>query len=504
VRPLSPLNQLRLEPGRNCWRVEHADRAALIVDACDYYRLARQAMLRARSQIFLIGWDVDTRIALVDEAEAGEAPNCLGALITWLVKRRPELRVYILAWDEGMLKAPGRGTTMVRLLSWQANRRISFKFDSSHPLSASHHQKILVIDDNIGFCGGIDITADRWDTRDHKDEDPGRRRPFTGRRYEPWHDTIMAVDAAAARALGDLARKRWKIATGKQCPEPEAKGHDVWPEELKPVFCDVDIAIARTRGKTGDLREVREIEALFLDLVACAERHVYFETQYFASRVVAEAIARRLEEPDGPEFVIVNPRKASGWLDEEVMSPARYQLVKALEARDKYGRFRVYTPVNEAGSDIYVHAKVMAADGQFLRIGSANLNNRSMGLDSECDLLVDGRSGERHRKTIASLQADLIAEHLGVESRQFAEIFAATGSLIAAIDKLRGEGRTLIPFEPEAPNAVEMAIADSELLDPEAPGELFEPSARPGLLSRLGGWRRRRARARLAEKGGGG
>ena len=477
-----------LEPGRNCWRVARADRAALIVDACDYYRLAREAMLSARSQILLIGWDVDTRIALVDKEEAGEAPRHLGAFVSWLVKRNPRLRVHILAWDGAMLKVPGRGTTLVRLFAWSRSKRLSFRFDSSPPLQASHHQKILVVDDTVGFCGGIDITADRWDTRRHKDRDPGRRRPFTRRRYDPWHDATMAVDGGTARALGDLARERWKVALGESLPAPEARG-DIWPEELEPTFREVDVAIARTRGKEGEAGDVREIERLFLDLIACASRFVYVETQYFASRVVAEAIAARLEEDDGPEFVIINPKTAAGWLDQSVMDPARYELVKALEERDPYGRFRIYTPVTEGGADIYVHAKVMIVDDHFLRVGSANLNNRSMGLDSECDLLVDGRERDEDRKTIAGLRFDLLAEHLGVEPAEVAAACEETGSLIATIERLRGGGRTLVPFDPPVPSNVARKVADSEWLDPEASGE-FEPRARPGLLSRLRGWRR--------------
>jgi phospholipase D1/2 len=481
----------RLDPGRNCWRIARADRAALIVDACDYYRLAREAMLKARSQILLIGWDVDTRIALVEKEEAGEAPNHLGAFVSWLVKHRPTLCVHILAWDGAMLKVPGRGTTLLRLAAWSRKKRLDFKFDSSPPLSASHHQKILVVDDKVAFCGGIDIAADRWDTRHHKDRDPGRRRPFTRRRYDPWHDATMAVDGDTARALGDLARQRWETAIGPKLPPPE-EGGEVWPEELQPTFRGVDVAIARTRGREADVREVREIEALFLDLIACARRCVYVETQYFASRVVAEAIAARLEEDDGPEFVIVNPRTGAGWLDQSVMDPARYELVKALAKRDPFDRFRIYTPVTAGGADIYVHAKVMIVDDLFLRVGSANLNNRSMGLDSECDLLIDGRSRDDVRKTIAALRADLLAEHLGVEPAVLAASCDEGGSLIAAIERLRGPGRTLVPFDPPVPTDLARKVADSEMLDPEAAGE-FEPVARPGLLSRLRDWRRRSA-----------
>jgi phosphatidylserine/phosphatidylglycerophosphate/cardiolipin synthase-like enzyme len=474
-----------LQPGRNCWRVERAKRASLIVDAEDYYRRALRAMLEARSQIMLIGWDVDTRVRLADERPPEGAPTALGPLLSWLSKRRPDLDIYILVWDHAALSIPGRGTTMLRLARWAFKKRIHLKFDHSHPLAASHHQKILVVDDAIAFCGGIDITADRWDTREHKDEEPGRRRPFTRRVYEPWHDAIMALDGEAAEAIGDLARVRWKVATGRDLFVPAERGK-VWPEDLRPAFRDVQVGIARTRGEEGNLKEIREIEALFIDLIRCAKSFVYVETQYFASRVIAEAIAERLEEPDCPEFVIVNPKTAYGWLDETVMSPARYELMKALQKKDRHDRFRIYYPVTDGGAEIYVHAKIMIVDDLYLRVGSANMNNRSMGLDSECDLLIDGVSSRETQRAIARVRTDLLAEHLCKEPDEVDQCFRETGSLIGCIEALRSEGRTLLRFEPEEPNKLKKEMAKSELLDPEGPDELFEPRARPGLLSGFG------------------
>jgi phospholipase D1/2 len=478
-----------LEPGRNCWRIERAERAALIVDAADYYRLAMDAMLEAKSQIMLIGWDVDTRIRLVDGDPPSGAPPHLGAFLTWLANRTPGLHIYILAWDQGVISVPGRGTTLFRMLRWGADPQISVKWDHQHPLDGSHHQKILVIDDKVAFCGGIDMTGSRWDTRAHCDEHSGRRRPFTGRAYDPWHDATMAVDGETASALGDLARIRWHCATGHTLPVPQRAGHDCWPDALEPHFRDIEIAIARTRGKEGALDEIREIEALFADLIARANRFVYVETQYFASRVIAEAIAKRLDERDGPEFVIVNPRHAYGWLDETVMSPARHQLVKALQQRDGRGRFRIFAPVTEQGADIYVHAKIMIVDDCILRVGSANMNNRSMGLDSECDLMIDASDDPAARATIAELRSDLLAEHLGCTVAEVQACFEQAGSLIGCIERLRGEGRTLEPLPLGDPNDLEKALADSEIFDPEAGDQLFEARARPGLLSKL----RRRA-----------
>ena len=482
-----------LEPGRNCWRIARAERAAVIVDAADYFRLARQAMLRAKSQILLIGWDFDTRICLDYDADDG-APAELGEFLTWLPKHRPGVQVHILKWNVGALYLLGRGTTILRLLRWASNKQIHFKLDGAHPTGASHHQKIVVIDDALAFCGGIDMTADRWDSREHRDRDERRRRPTTGRRYGPWHDATMAVDGAAAAALGELARNRWKAAGGEPLQQP-AGGSDPWPE-LEPQFREVDVGIARTCGSYDGSKPVREIEALFVDMIRGAKRFVYAENQYFASRVIAEAIMRRLAEPDGPEFVIVNPKSGNGWLDDGVMSPARAQLLERIHACDPHGRFRIFTPVTEGGDDIYVHSKIMVVDDRRLRVGSANFNNRSMGLDSECDLLIDcdEPSNCAAADAVKAVRADLLAEHLGVSSDTIEAKLAETGSLVRAVEAFSGgRGRGLVPFVAEKPSAAERALAESEALDPESSGEAFEPVARPGLLSRM--WPGKRFRA---------
>ena len=480
---------MKLDPGRNCWRIERAGRAALIVDAADYFHHARKAMLAAEQQILLIGWDFDTRIILDDADD--EAPATLGSFISWMAEHRPQVSVQILRWDWGATKLLARGTTVFRLLNWARTRQIKFKLDGAHPTGASHHQKIVVIDDKLAFCGGIDMTATRWDTREHRDRDKRRKRPTTGRQYKPWHDATMAVDGAAARALGHLARERWTTAGGEPLPVPDVAG-DPWPAALEPQFRDVEIAIARTRGEHKQLPEIREIEALFVDMIARTRRFFYAENQFFASRIIAEAIAKRLAEPDGPEFVIINPRVVEGWVEEEVMSPARAKLLQTLRQADRHGRLQVYTPVTRNGRDIYVHSKITIVDGEMLRVGSANFNNRSMGLDSECDVLIDaGRPANAGAATqIGAILCDLLAEHLGVSCDAVEARFAASGSLIRAVEELRGSGRTLMPLEIEEPNALETAIAEGEALDPEASGEYFEPQARGGLLGRLRRWRR--------------
>jgi len=352
------------------------------------------------------------------------------------------------------------------------HERIPLKLDGAHPPGAAHHHKIVVIDDAVAFCGGIDMTGDRWDTSEHRDDDPRRRRPFTRRAYGPWHDATTAVSGAAAKALGDHARERWRHASGQVLPPPPA-GSDPWPDNLPVDMADVGVAIARTIPAYETQKEVREVEALYLAAIASARSSVYLESQYFASRAVAEAIARRLGEPDGPEFVIINPESAEGWLEEELMGSARARLLAMLGRSDRFGRLRVYTPVTEGEQPIYVHAKIMIVDDRLLRVGSSNLNNRSMGYDTECDLALEADDDTHLSRTIQDFRAKLLAEHLGTSPERVSAIVAEQQSMIAAIETLSGPGRSLRPFDPPAITDAEKALADHEFLDPERPRSLW-------------------------------
>ena len=473
----------QLRPGENCWRIEQADRFSFIVDAAAYFEAARAAMLAARQSIFLIGWDFDARIRL--DRQGGEGPERLGDFILWLAKRNPDLQIHLLRWDTGAFKAVFRGNTLATILRWKAHPRITLRLDGVHPLAGSHHQKVVVIDDCLAFCGGIDMTVGRWDRRTHEDADPDRRGP-DGKPYEPWHDATSVFDGAAARAMGRLARDRWKTATGETL-SPATATHDCWPADLQPTFEKVRLGIARTRPEMKDVEPIHEIEQAYLDLIAGARVWIYAESQYFASRRIARAIAQRLQEEDGPEIVVVNPVTAEGWLEPLAMDTARARIVEALQRLDRHGRFRIYHPLTAGGKPIYVHTKVMIIDDCCFRVGSSNFNNRSLRLDTECDvMLVADEPGNEHvGETIAAIRDDLIAEHLGVTAAEVAARLAREGSLIATIEALRGAGRTLVPYKIPELSAAEEWLADNEILDPEGPEAMFEPLSRRSLFK---GW----------------
>ena len=209
-----------LVPGETCWRLEGADRFAFIVDAADYFRHTKAAMLRAKHRILLIGWDFDARTVFEPGGKTLPGYNELGPFLRSLVRKRATLEVHVLRSNLRLLPAfegLWAGVTPVSVINRFSSERMHFAIDGAHPTGAVHHQKIVVVDDTVAFCGGIDFTVDRWDTPEHLDEN--RLRRALGEPHGPRHEVAAAVNGAAARALGDVARDRWFTATG-QALEP--------------------------------------------------------------------------------------------------------------------------------------------------------------------------------------------------------------------------------------------------------------------------------------------
>jgi phospholipase D1/2 len=456
--------------GRNCWRVAKAQRVAFLIDSAVYFASVAAAAEQAQQSIFIIGWDVDSRVRLVPEGIRDRQSMELAAFLKDLASRRRGLHVYILEWDFAVIFSFEREPLSIREQRWQNHRQVMYRRDGAHPAGASHHQKIVVVDDALAFVGGIDLSNRRWDTPDHQAHDP-RRVDADGQLYPPVHDVQMAVDGEAAAALGHLARERWQRATGRRLRSSSAHRSDPWPPGLRPDLEHVSVMIARTEPTYNGHPEVREVEALYLDAIATARHTIYLETQYFTSAVIGYALVTRLAQANGPEIVLVLPRKASGWLEQNTMDVLRARLLRRLRAADQYGRLRVYCPVvpDLENACINVHSKVLIVDETLVRVGSSNISNRSMGLDTECDVALEANGATRIETAIAHFRNRLVGEHLGVSAQEVAAMLDAKQSLMATVDGLRGAERSLEPFEAEVPTWRDRLIPDNTLLDPEHP-----------------------------------
>jgi phosphatidylserine/phosphatidylglycerophosphate/cardiolipin synthase-like enzyme/uncharacterized membrane protein YdjX (TVP38/TMEM64 family) len=459
-----------LVPGSNCWRRAHANRVAFLVDSGPYFTAVAGALERAQRSVFLLGWDFHSRVCMRRDGKSRDWPDDFVGLLNAAVERNRKLHIHILEWDFYMVYAREREFLPLLRLGRRTHRRVQFRLDDRYPSGGSHHQKIIVVDDAVAFSGGIDVTACRWDTPEHRPEDPRRCDPGYAP-YGPFHDVSMAVDGEAAAALGDLARERWHRAGGRRVRRVYADG-DPWPQDLAADVEDVEVAIARTEPEYDGREETREVERSYLDAIAVARRSIYIENQYITAYKVREALAERLREKDGPEVVIVAPRECTGWLEHRTMGALREIFLRQLREVDRHGHLRIFYPAHKDGPTIFIHSKLMIVDDRIVRVGSANLANRSMGLDTECDLLIESQDNPRVAEAVAAFRNRLLGEHLGADPIVVAKATHEKRSLIGAIESLRGGARTLEPIEPCAPGWLEDFAGTQAIFDPERPVSL--------------------------------
>ena len=453
-----------MQSDKRAWR---ATRAAVIIDAADYFCALHHAFEAARRDIWILGWDTDPRIRL--RPDAGDASGeTLGDLLTRLLERNPNLRVHVLTWDFAMVYATERDWTPLFGTSWPTHRRLHLEMDGCAPLAGSQHQKVVVVDDRIAFSGGIDLTKVRWDTSQHLPDDPRRIDP-DGKPYPPFHDIQMCVEGEAAAALGHLVRERWRRAGFKKVCR-SARPTDYWPANLTPQFQDCPVEIDRTYPRYGNHPAVTEVQESYCRQIAAARRWIYIENQYLSSERICNALVDRMTQPDAPELILVLPLRSGGWLEEVSMGLRRRHFLHRLTAAMAPERLRLLYPhIPGCGADyLTVHAKFMAIDGTLLRVGSANLSNRSMGLDSECDLTVAGDT-DRIRRGVTDVVCRLLAEHLGSDTETVAQRLSESASLVATVDTLNGDERGLRPLPDTRGPPPYLPAEATDWLDPERP-----------------------------------
>ncbi|MBY5835378.1 phospholipase (plasmid) [Rhizobium leguminosarum] len=459
-----------------------AAKVAFLINGNSYFAELARALRQARRTIWIVGWDFNPNIGL----EPDKSDETLADLLHALAAANPDLEIRILIWALGPIYSD-KSIQLLRKKDFPKNARIDLRFDLQPTLRGCHHQKLVCIDDAVAFIGGIDLTSRRWDTRRHRAEEKLRRDP-EGVSYDPLHDVQAMVTGDAAGLIGDIARRRWETATGESHLSLAENACFAWPDDLTVSMREISVSFALTEPPTAFRTGISDGIAMTLDVIARARRQLYIEAQYLASFRVADAIAARLQEEDGPEVIIICTQSSHGLIEKIVMGGNRDRVIRRLKRADRADRLRVYyavvpgpivpgpvTPKESSEVEVLVHSKLIIADDELIRIGSSNLNNRSEGLDCECDMLFEAGNGE-HRRAIADLRNRLLAEYLGTATETFAAAFMRSGSVIEAVDALNDGPRGLREF------AVEL----SGSISPIRGTGLFDPARPFALLDRLG------------------
>lgn len=412
------------QQGENCWVSSKASYAAPLIDCANYYKALHSSIVKAKHSIFIVGWDIDSRIRLIrgEDEEKSEAPSVISELLAWKAEQNPDLKIYLLRWDSSLAFFAQREMWAKEVWDENTPDNVETVLDDTIPMGGSQHQKIVIIDDEVVFSGGMDVSTNRWDTRDHPVESQERDGPDG--EYGPLHDVQAVYSGPLVKEFAELVRWRWlRVAESNPIDfREDARVNlddgipDAWPDDYEPWFENVECALARTIPFMDEVEPVQEVRNMLLDLINQAERVIYIENQFTSRQEIAEALNKRLKTCPDLNVIVVSSYEPKGRFECEAFWASRIEFKKILfKDIDPDRVIMTYSSItDEQGRSAYkrIHSKVMTIDEKYLVIGSSNLSNRSMTLDTEIDTVYYGND-EHNAAQIARVRDDLLAEHSG-------------------------------------------------------------------------------------------
>ncbi len=340
----------------------------VLIDGKDTLRAIADAITAAKSHIHIAGWHLTPEFRL--ERRSGSP-----TLRQLLAESAERVDVRVLLWAGPPLPAfkPTRAMMKAVRHDLTDGTKVECVLDARERTLHCHHEKIVVVDDEVAFVGGIDLSdlsGDRWDQSDHPP------RGATG-----WHDAATRLRGPIVADVAEHFRDRWQETAHQQlpAPQPQAPAGDVRVQLLRTVPENNYRFAARGEFSIldGYLRALRS-----------AEKFIYLENQFLWSIEIVQILIEKLRRPPNPDFrvLLVLPARPSSGAD-----TTRGQLGSLVAADNGAGRLLAAT-VRAHDADradpLYVHAKVGIIDDRWLTIGSANLNEHSLFNDTEVNILT--------------------------------------------------------------------------------------------------------------------
>jgi phosphatidylserine/phosphatidylglycerophosphate/cardiolipin synthase-like enzyme len=364
-------------------------RLEVLIDGAAALPRIAAAMKAATSFVHITGWHLAPSFTL---DRGGEHDQAIGVLLAELAER---IDVRVLVWSGAPVPAfhPTRKEVAQGLRNLTRGTRIQAHGDPrEHPFHC-HHEKTVVIDGQVAFVSGIDLTDDAGDRYDSSAHD--------ARRQLGWHDVATRLEGPAVADVAAHFRVRWGELTGETLPETPAP----------PPAGDSTVQVVRTvcegMYKHFPRGEFRIFES-YLRMLRGARELIYLENQFLWSPELVAVIADKLRDPPTPDFrvVILLPARANNGAED-----TQGQLGVLLEADGGQGRLlgatiRSLSPLEDRADPLYVHAKVAVVDDRWLIVGSANLNAHSFFNDTEMCVVTDDAGLARDTRV------RLWAEHL--------------------------------------------------------------------------------------------
>jgi phosphatidylserine/phosphatidylglycerophosphate/cardiolipin synthase-like enzyme len=340
----------------------------VLIDGAQALPLIAEAIAGARESVHLAGWHVTPGFGLTRDDDARPLRELLGA-----VAERADVRVLLWAGAPVPLFTPKRSDVRAVRDELVRGTRIRCALDAYERPMHCHHEKLVIVDGEVAFVGGIDLTSlagDRFD-----------RAPHEVRGGIGWHDVGTRLRGPAVADVAAHFVARWNAVTGEQleAPPPPPSAGSTTVQVVRTVPEKVYDFLPR-----GDFR----ILEAYLRALRGARSLVYLENQFLWSPEIVHVLAEKLRKPPSEDFrlVVLLPAHPNDGGDD-----TRGQLSVLVDADDGAGRFLAATLVARTGAvtgPLYVHAKVGVVDDAWLTVGSANLNEHSLFNDSEMNVVA--------------------------------------------------------------------------------------------------------------------
>ncbi|MBC77098.1 MAG: hypothetical protein CME64_13880 [Halobacteriovoraceae bacterium] len=417
------MDERLLKEGHNCWKISNAEKLALLYDGANYFDALFNTLPKAKSSIQIFGWEVDARLGL--HTINPDYPKNLRIYLLGVASSK-NVSISVSSWKPALYLKFDR--ELFAPFKWwkKSNSKVHYRQVRTPTTFSSYHEKVCIIDKQLCFLGGIDITKRRWDTQLHRVED-AKRIDGKGVKYNPVHDVQLAISGKVVKQVSEALADRFH-PRDKNLNEEHSTN---WPSEHPPQLRDVNVAISRT----DPTRNVFEIEKFYLDAIRSSKKYIFIENQYLSHAEVIRSLCEKLNEVNGPEIVIIVPRSYPGFFERAIFSNERRKAIKRLKASDKYDRLLILYPkteTNKLDKFIVVHSKLMAVDGKLFTVGSANLNHRSLKVDNEMNICLEAATPEEET-FINDAPITLLAEHLDISKEVFTSSWRLNNSLKASI-----------------------------------------------------------------------
>src|SRR4051794_7715341 len=328
----------------------------ILIDGANALPRMAEAIQNAKRHVHVCSWHL--------EPGFDPGPRKNGPVKELLAEAAERVDVRVLVWAGAPVPVfqPRRGLVKEQRDQLVKGTKIQCELDAHGRMMHCHHEKLVIVDDENAFVGGIDLTAlagDRYDTNEHSFKDE-----------IGWHD---ASSLLRGPIVGDVAAHfalRWEATAGQAMP---------LPEDLTPAG-ETTVQLVRTVPE-GAYRVLPRGEFSVLEAytraLRSAQHLIYLENQFLWSPEIVQILESKLRNPPTDDFrvVVLLPHKANNGQDDT------RGMLGRLVAADHDGRFLATTILSRSGErsgPLYVHAKIGIVDDAWLAIGSANLNEHSL------------------------------------------------------------------------------------------------------------------------------